>query len=93
MNPRDPKGHYHRGALFMAVGQVERAILDFTTAIQINPNYTEAYANRGLMYTLVEKDAEALQDFNQAAQLGADRANLVKQADLLKIGRGPTGAN
>ena len=93
MNPNNPKGYYHRGALFMAVGQVERAILDFSAAIRINPEYTEAYSYRGLMYTLIDKDAEAQQDLDRAAQLGADRANLARQADQLKMGRGPTGPN
>ena len=90
MNPNNPKGYYHRGALFLAVGQFERAILDFSAAIKIDPEYTEAYSNRGMMYTLVDKDDEAQQDFDRAAQLGADLATLAKQADQLKLSRGPT---
>jgi len=52
------------------VNFLDEAIQDASSAIVLNPSYTEAYFNRGLLFYQVKKDyKKAFDDFNSAAQL------------------------
>ncbi len=84
MNDTNPKGYYHRASLFMAVGNLQSAVQDFTTAIRLDPQYADAYTRRGMMYTLLDKDDEAKEDFDRAVQLGTDRVTLEREIVTLK---------
>jgi hypothetical protein len=42
------RGFNSRGKAYVAKGDSNRAIADFTQAIQFGPSYVEAYNNRGL---------------------------------------------
>ncbi len=84
MNSTNPKAYYHRASLFMAVGNLQSAVQDFTTAIRLDPQYADAYTRRGMMYTLLDKDDEATQDFDRAVQLGTDRVKLEREIGTLK---------
>ena len=84
MNSTNPKAYYHRASLFMAVGNLQGAVQDYTTAIELDPDYTDAYTRRGMMYTLLDRDDEANQDFDRAVRLGTDRETLEKEIDSLK---------
>ena len=61
-NPNNPKAFYHRGSLYMAVGQVQGAILDFSAAIKLDSLYVDAYTRRGFMYTFRQKVGEVRHD-------------------------------
>ncbi len=84
MNSTNPKGYYHLASLFMAVGNLQSAVQDFTTAIRLDPQYADAYTRRGMMYTLLDKDDEANKDFDRAVQLGTDRGELEREIGALK---------
>ena len=84
MNSTNPKAYYHRASLFMAVGNLQSAVQDFTTAIRLDPQYADAYTRRGMMYTLLDKDDEAKEDFDRAVQLGTDRVTLEREIVTLK---------
>ena len=47
-------------------GEYEKAIVDFSTAIQINPQFYQAYNNRALIYLRVGRYDAASNDYNQA---------------------------
>ncbi|MBQ6975990.1 MAG: tetratricopeptide repeat protein [Selenomonadaceae bacterium] len=47
-----------------------QASSDYTKAIQINPNFAEAYYNRGLAYQALGNNAQAQADFQRAKELG-----------------------
>ena len=83
-NPNNPKAFYHRGSLYMAVGQVQGAILDFSAAIKLDSLYVDAYTRRGFMYTMLDRDDEAQQDFDKAVQLGVDQADLTREVEGLR---------
>ena len=51
------------------LGQYERAIQDYNKAIQLNPNYAEAYNNRGWAYYCLKQYGKALKDFEKALEL------------------------
>ena len=47
---------------------------NFNAAIQLNPNYAEAYNNRAVTYRNLQNNDEALKDFNKAIELQPDFA-------------------
>ena len=51
-------------------GEYDRAIADYTKAIEINPAFADAYDNRGYTYYSLKRYEEALYDHNKAIELG-----------------------
>jgi tetratricopeptide (TPR) repeat protein len=48
----------------------DEALEDFTTAIEIDKNFSMAYLNRGTMHVVFNKKDDALRDFTMAIDLG-----------------------
>ncbi len=83
INPRCAEA-YHVLGLFLITRQAEdcrfilgalpgiykKAIVNFSTAIEINPNDALAYYHRGVAYSVVKKYAEAWNDIYKAQSLG-----------------------
>ena len=44
---RDAEFYCNRGNAYLDKGQHQRAILDYTRALEINPRYADAYVNQG----------------------------------------------
>jgi len=64
--------HYiynHRGLVHFTLSDYNKAINDFTTAIQMSPKDTRVYTNRGLTYRMLKKYDESLKDFNKSLEL------------------------
>jgi protein O-mannosyl-transferase len=59
----------NRGLAYSSRGDYEKAIADFTYAIQLNPKCAEAYYNRGLAYSLTGRYDLAIENYNQAITL------------------------
>ena len=49
--------------------ELERGIIEFNRAIELNPRFVLAYANRGLALLRQGKDAEAMKDFERVVEL------------------------
>ncbi len=63
-------------AYFFGNGNYTNAIADFTSAVEINPDYLEAYNNRGLVRLMGTGEYEkAIEDFSKAIELNANFAN------------------
>jgi tetratricopeptide (TPR) repeat protein len=60
----------NRGAIYQTRGQHDRAISDYTKAIEANPNDVVAYSNRGTVYFAEGKYDKASEDFKKAQALG-----------------------
>ena len=59
----------HRGMVYFVQSNYEKAIEDFTRAIQTNPNNFRAYNNRGLAYRMLKKYDRALEDFEHSIEI------------------------
>jgi tetratricopeptide (TPR) repeat protein len=58
-----------RGEDFSGARQYDRAIADYTTAIQLKPDYAEAYNDRGFTYYLKGDAERAIADYTRAIEL------------------------
>ena len=69
LNPQNANYHYVWGQLLEdwteLEGTWEKAIHEFTRAIELNPSYIEAWYNRGLLYEKLEDLEKACEDFKQ----------------------------
>ena len=63
------KEHFDQGVANYEAGELEKAIRDFTHAIELDANYAEAYINRGLAYYGLGKFQQAIADYNKAIEL------------------------
>jgi tetratricopeptide (TPR) repeat protein len=59
--------HHLRGLCYSLLGQHERALEEFDTALEINPGYIEAHIHRGIILGELGRGDEAHQAFHQAA--------------------------
>jgi tetratricopeptide (TPR) repeat protein len=66
-----PQAYLARGDQHAARGDFDQAIADYSAAIQLKPDYAEAYNNRGLAYSLKGKNLmpESIADYTQAIDL------------------------
>jgi len=46
----DAESHYNRGFDYDESGEYRRAIQEYDRAIELDPNYADAYVNRGVTY-------------------------------------------
>ncbi|OQB00229.1 MAG: GTP pyrophosphokinase YwaC [Spirochaetes bacterium ADurb.Bin218] len=64
--------HYiynHRGLVYFTLSEYEKAIEDFSKAIEMEPRDTRVYTNRGLAYRMLKRYDESLRDFNKSLEL------------------------
>jgi tetratricopeptide (TPR) repeat protein len=59
----------NRGVAYDSKGEHNRAIADFTMAIELNPKHVEAYNNRGVAYEGEGDHDRAIADFTKAIAL------------------------
>ncbi|MBN1482074.1 tetratricopeptide repeat protein [candidate division KSB1 bacterium] len=64
----------HRGMVYFVQSNYEKAIEDFTRAIQTNPQNFRAYNNRGLSYRMLRTFDRALEDFDHSIEIDATQA-------------------
>lgn len=68
-HPKHAVAYYNRGWLLDERGHYERAISDFSKAIEIDSRYTLAYANRAHSYSRMKERANAIADYTRAIEL------------------------
>jgi len=67
--------YYNRGLGYGAEGDYDRAIADYTKAIELAPKFAKAYNNRGTVYGMKGDHARAIADFTRAIGLDPKNAN------------------
>jgi tetratricopeptide (TPR) repeat protein len=63
--------HFCRGNEYFDKGDYDRAIADYTKAIEINPNYAKAYNDRGMAYMELGDMENGCRDFAGACKAGS----------------------
>ncbi len=61
--------HNKKGLDYCMKGQLDSAIAEFTSAIQVNPSYAKGYVNRGMAYVRKGKYAQGLSDISKAIEI------------------------
>jgi tetratricopeptide (TPR) repeat protein len=63
-----------RGNIYLIYGLYNKALLDFSTAIQKNPDSAEVWYNRGITHLLNGDALSACSDFEKSAGMGFEKA-------------------
>jgi tetratricopeptide (TPR) repeat protein len=61
--------HFYRASAYSDKGQPDRALSDWTAAIQLNSKYAPAWYNRGRDYGVVGDTDKAISDYTEAIRL------------------------
>ena len=61
--------YWNRGNVYSGLDRYDDAVRDFDRALQIRPDYVEAYNNRGTAYIDLGQYARALKDFDAAIRI------------------------
>jgi len=63
------RAYYNRGNAWFMEGDFDRAISEYTNAIELNPRFADAYYNRGNAYRIKGQYDKAISDFAKAIEL------------------------
>jgi len=74
IEPNNPVVHFEQG-LFLAFVCDASAIDSYTKAIELNPNYVDAYYNRGLVKSNIGNSEEAIKDYSKAIEIDKTYTN------------------
>lgn len=66
------KLHHYRADAYAMDGQYENAIIDYDTAVRLNPSYPDTYLDRGNSHYQLDQLESALKDFSEAIRLKPD---------------------
>jgi len=69
-NDKSADAHYGLGAVYAAEDEYDKAIAEFSRAIELNPRFEEAYNDRGNQYLNKELYDQAIADYTTAIEFG-----------------------
>jgi formylglycine-generating enzyme required for sulfatase activity/lipoprotein NlpI len=67
--------HYERGLIHQESGDFEGAIERFSQAIELDPNFAQAYSDRGVAHSNIDDLELAILDFDQAIEIDPNYAD------------------
>lgn len=80
INPNFAFAHYNLGMLYCILRDFEEGIAYFTSAIQKNSEFAEAWYNRGLTSIYLAREIEGTLDLSKSGELGIFKAyNVIKR--------------
>ena len=87
--PKDPSYYYGRASAWHCKGVYERAIADYTRAIQLDPKNVDAYYYRGRSWIARAGLDKAIADYSQAIRLDPGERDVDWQPRLSLVRQGP----
>jgi tetratricopeptide (TPR) repeat protein len=76
----------YRGFMYLALGEMQRAIDDSTRAVQLDPNCARGYMSRGLAFKHRDELDKAISDITEAIRLEPDNYyNVFMRADIYAL--------
>ena len=75
-SPGDEVAYINRGKAYGIKGELDRAIADFSKAIEINPKRALSYNNRGIAYQTKRDIDRAIADYGKAIEIDPKFANV-----------------
>lgn len=69
-----PHYYFNRATISLKKNRFSSAIIDYSSAIQLKPDYTAAYINRGISLYQSGKKEDACSDWKAAMDAGSDQA-------------------
>lgn len=78
----------HRAAAYVAQGDMQHALDDYSEAIRLAPTKAYLYQNRGVVYSARSDDKAALRDFDTAIRIDSKDADAFHQRAKIYEGRG-----
>jgi len=72
--PDTEYGYFSKAGIVYMRGHKEEAVRLYTKAIEINPNFVQAYYNRGIAYNDIREYFKAISDFTKAIEINPDYA-------------------
>jgi lipoprotein NlpI len=94
-NPKSGDGYYAKGKLYEQMGDYEKALGEFTHALQYTTNSAQLYEQRGNAYCRLGKFTEALADYDRETQITPKAAPYLWQRGIAyyEIGKFAEGRN
>ncbi|NDP20364.1 MAG: tetratricopeptide repeat protein [Paludibacter sp.] len=80
LNPDFTFSYYNKANILCTQKDFRTAIANYSKAIEIDPDFAEAFFNRGLTYLFIGEDAKGLADLSKSGELGIYKAyNLIQR--------------
>jgi len=76
---------FNRGVTALNASNYDRAIAEFTEAIRLNQNYTEAYYNLGLVYFSIGNWSRAITNFETTLRLSPNHEDAKMGLELARL--------
>ena len=73
-NNSNPEVFNSRGDVYSSKGQYDKALEDYSRAIQLNSQYATPYTNRGQAYMALEQYDKAIADYDEAITLDSENS-------------------
>ena len=84
----EPGSYFCRGTAYRAKKLYDRAIVDFTMVVELEPKYGKCYLLRGLCFLDKGESEKALRDFNQALRMEPKNVFTLRQRAEAHIAKG-----
>ena len=82
------EGYYDRALALEKISEYDRAIRDYTSAIEIDEYFPQAWYNRGRLYLFQKRYAEAISDFEKTLKLIPQMANAKNNIGVIHVQQG-----
>jgi lipoprotein NlpI len=81
--------YYRRGLAYVAKGDPDHAIADYTEAIRLDPKFAQAYGSRGNVYLDDKGDLDrAIADYSEMIRLDPKEARIYNNRGLAYVAKG-----